>query len=305
MNIDQPLVSIIIPTYNEKDDVRISLDASVRMAYPHKEIIVVDDSTDETPEIIREYEKHGIRLIHRHSPDNGCCGARNEGILQAKGEIVILLNADVFPDSDFIDRILVHYNNGADYVLVRSEVANKDFLFPRFIEAEGRYLYDGQDNRQWSESFSCRRQAAIDVGLLPGDYPMRFCRDWLLGKNLGENNYKRVIDDTITVKHIAPHTFKDYCRVKKTRGRISILFKYYIQKKSLPELFLVALVKSLMTCCEIVTVVPFIYRCSKMATFSPRNRKDVMPFVWSYLIERVAFNVGEWAGGVALLKDGK
>jgi len=300
----RPLVSIIIPTYNEKEDIRLSLNAAIGFKYQNKEIIVVDDSTDNTPEIIKEYEKYGVRLIHRSNRSNGCCGARNLGILEAKGEIVILLNADVFPDGDFIERILHHYRNGADYVLVESKVANDEYLFSRFVEAQGHYSYDGKDWIEWTEGFSCRKQAAIDIGLIPGDFPLPFCRDWLLGKNLGGNGYKKIIDRSIVVPHIAPQTFEDYWRVRKTRGRFSAMFKFFVEKVELKKLTMRIFLKSMIALGEIILVFPVLFKCTKIASFSPRKMRDVAPFVYAYILQRIAFTVGEWEGCIELFKNG-
>jgi glycosyltransferase involved in cell wall biosynthesis len=307
----KPLVSIIIPTYNEKNDVRFSLNSAIGFEYPNKEIIVVDDSTDETPEIIKEYEKYGVRLVRRASRANGCCGARNLGILEAKGEIVVLLNADVFPPKNFLDRILIHYKDGADYLLVWQKVANDKHLFPRFIEAESSISYDGQDWIEWTEGFSCRKEAAVDVGMIPGDFPFPFCRDWVLGKKLGEK-YKKVIDRSIVVPHIAPHTFKDFWRMKKNRGRFAFLFNYFIgsvsmkklmngkpfeqliTKYSLSILTLRTVAKTVRDSIEIGLVFPVLRKCIKIAKFSPRGLKDVPLFSLTDIIQRAAFTAGEW-----------
>lgn len=307
----KPLVSIIIPTYNEKEDVKLSLNAAIKFDYPNKEIIVVDDSTDETPEIVKEYEKYGVRLIHRNNRSNGCCGARNLGILQAKGEIVILINADVFPNRNFIKRILSHYENGADYVLVESKVANDKYLFPRFIEASHHYNYDGKDWIEWTEGFSCRRKAVIDVGMIPGNFPVPFCRDWLLGMKL-RGKYKKVIDRSIVVSHIAPQRFKEFWRVKKNRGRFAFLFNFFIgtvsmkklidgeslenavKKYSLNILILRTILKTIRNIGEVFLIFPVLWKCLKISNYSPNKKRDIIQFFWAYFIQSLAFMVGEW-----------
>jgi len=318
----KPLISIIIPTYNEKEDVRLSLNAAINMDYPHKEIIVVDDSTDETPEIVKEYEKYGVKLIHRNNRSNGCCGARNLGILEAKGEIVVLLNADVFPQKDFLERILSHYEKGADYVLVKSSVANSEYLFPRFVEAEGYYSYDGQDWIEWTEGFSCRRKAAIDVGMIPGDFPVPFCRDWLLGTKLRQK-YKKVIDMSIVVPHIAPQSFKDFWRVRKNRGKFSAPFQYFIgtvdydgvkkgryfeevvRKRSLLYLICRTLIKHTKMVAELMLIFPSLWKCFKMTKYSNKGVKDIVPFWVAYAIRSMAMMIGEWRGYMEIFEKSK
>src|SRR3989344_4934823 len=119
--------SIIIPSYNEGDDIRLSIESALNQDYLEREILVIDDSHDNTPSIIQEYERMGVRLIK--GKQNGCCGARNFGIETAIGDIVVLLNADVVLPKDFLNRLAAHYHSGADYVLVESLTFNTDRFF--------------------------------------------------------------------------------------------------------------------------------------------------------------------------------
>lgn len=315
----KPLVSIIIPSYNEKDDIRISLDAAISFNYSYKDIIVIDDSVDNTPDIIKEYEKYGVRMIKREDRANGCCGARNLGILEAKGEIIVLLNADVFPQKDFINKILRHYEDGADYVLVKSKVDNLEYLFPRFIEAELYYNYDGKSWIEWTEGFSCRKQSALDVGLIPGNFPIPFCRDWLLGMKLRQK-YKKVIDNSIIVSHIAPYKFKEFWQVRKNRGKFSTLFQFFIgivdfnkmkkgyylseiiRKRSLTYLVLRTLIKHTKKVIELILIFPLLWKCYRMTKYSARKRKDFIPFCMAYLIQTIAVITGEWSSYIEILK---
>ncbi len=301
----KPLVTIIIPTYNEEADIRRTLSAVVNLKYPHKEIIVVDDSTDDTPNIIREYEKYGVKML-RQKINKGRCGARNLGILEAKGEIIVLLNADVFPESDFIDRILAHYEKGADYVLVESKVANDEYLFPRFSEAQHRFEYADQDWIEWTEGFSCRKQAAIDVGMFPADFPIPLCagEDGFFGKKLREK-YKKVIDRSITVYHVVPHTLRDYWAQRKGRGEGTPLFKFFVDKMPLTLLIMKTLLKTIYIITEIVLIIPGIFNSFQLSRFSPRRLKDLIPFWYAYIIQRLALIVGGWEGLMKIVKINK
>ena len=169
--LKETFVSIVIPTFNEAEDIKKTLDACLALDHPLKEIIVVDDSTDETPAIVGRYEKIGpVRLIKREKNFGGRCGARNDGILAAKGEVVVILNADVILPPDFIIRILEHYAAGADYVLVNAEVINQENVFARFVEALHRFHYRNEGDysaAEWTEGFSCRKSVVIAIGLFP------------------------------------------------------------------------------------------------------------------------------------------
>ena len=146
--------SIIIPTYNEAGDIVATLEALLGLDYGDKEIIVVDDSTDRTPEIVRRYADRGVRLIHPGG--GGRCEARNIGIREAAGEVVVLLNADVRLPADFLQRLAYHYQQGADYVLVAARVANRQDLFGRYVDCVSDVFYAqaarcNYDNMEWTE----------------------------------------------------------------------------------------------------------------------------------------------------------
>jgi len=88
-----PLVSIIVPAYNEEKCLERTIEAILEIDYPYKDILVVDDgSTDETYNIAMRYKEMGVRVFHR--PNGGKSAALNYGLLFAKGEIVVIVDAD-------------------------------------------------------------------------------------------------------------------------------------------------------------------------------------------------------------------
>jgi len=296
------LISIVIPTYNEEKDIRRTVDAVLALTYANKEIIVVDDSTDRTPQILAEYEALGVRVIRRGNRRNGCCGARNLGILEAKGEVVLLLNGDVVLTPDFLERIVPHYQAGVDFVVVESKVLNQESLYARYVGAMADAQYAGQDWLMWSEGFSCRRSAAIATGLIPGDYPIPFCRDYLIGVCLSQAGYGRRLDRTLVAGHIAPHTLGEYWRVRKMRGRISALFKFFIDGVPLPLLPVRIALKNLRALAGIVLIVPLFAQSMNAAAHSPRGMGDAAGFWIAGAIERLAYLVGEWSGFAAICR---
>ncbi len=97
--------SIVIPAYNEEKDIAGTFDGLPVLDYSDKEVIVVDDSTDATPEIVKRYAFKGVQLIHPERR-GGRCEARNCGIQEATGEVVVILNTDVQPPRDCLWRML-------------------------------------------------------------------------------------------------------------------------------------------------------------------------------------------------------
>jgi cellulose synthase/poly-beta-1,6-N-acetylglucosamine synthase-like glycosyltransferase len=108
-----PHISLIIPAHNEEKVIESNIQAALEAVYPHKEIIVVDDgSTDRTHEIAQKYSNKGlIKLIHRDYASGSKSGALNYGILFAKGEIVITIDADTLLERTALMEIIKPFAN--------------------------------------------------------------------------------------------------------------------------------------------------------------------------------------------------
>ena len=84
--------SIIIPTYNSKDEIKRALQSIKEQTYTNYEIIVIDDcSTDGTYEMLQKNKD--IKLI-KNKINSKAGASRNRGIEQAAGEYIIFLDAD-------------------------------------------------------------------------------------------------------------------------------------------------------------------------------------------------------------------
>ena len=88
----QPLVSVIIPTYNRAAWLGAALDSVLAQSYPKIEIVVVDDgSTDDTAALVARY---GDRVRYQRKPNGGVATARNVGLAAATGELLAFLDSD-------------------------------------------------------------------------------------------------------------------------------------------------------------------------------------------------------------------
>ena len=97
-----PLVSIIIPTYNDGQLVCQAIDSSLNQTYKNLEIIVVDDgSADNTEEMLTKKYRDKIKYIRQENKGNG--GARNTGIRYSSGKYLQFLDSDDLLDPDKIN----------------------------------------------------------------------------------------------------------------------------------------------------------------------------------------------------------
>lgn len=294
-----PLVSIIIPSYNEELDIEDTLNSVINLKYSHKEIVVVDDSTDNTPNIIKRYEKYGVKML-RQRICKGLDGAYNLGIRESSGEIVILLTADNRPEPDFIEKILKHYHKGADFVVVESRVKNNNYLFPRFLDAIHHYKYSNDPSLVplWSEGFSCKRQVAIDAGMFPEDllFPVKGGSDNFFGEKLSKR-YRKVFDKSIVMYHVAPSSFKEFWNQQKMRGIGAVHSNFFIKEYPFFKLFLRTLAKSLVRIPQLG-----LYKTFKISLFSQKKIKDWIPFWYTHMVINFAQVIGEWIGSYQILK---
>lgn len=96
MDKENVTLSIVIPCYNERENIIKILDKVDQAQIPHKEIIVVDDkSTDGTRDILEEKVKERVSQIVYHEENGGKGAALKTGFAHATGDIVIIQDADL------------------------------------------------------------------------------------------------------------------------------------------------------------------------------------------------------------------
>ena len=292
----QPLISIVIPTRNEEDDIAGTLDRCLALDYERKEIIVIDDSIDSTPSIVSTYADRGVRLIHRQENYNGCCGARNLGMQQATGEIIVLFNGDNRPQADFLRRILPHYENGADYVVVQPVVANAQSIWGKYLHAAALNYLSGQPYLEWSEGFSCRRAVAAKAGYIPGDFPIPFCRDYMLGPALTRAGGVKHVDLTILMEHIVPGNFQGYWRNQVWRGTFAAPHAYYFGKRPVKVIWVRELLKLGRTILRYGLIIPALRQAVVLSRFAPQGRRDIPALLWASFVQEIALRTGNFKG---------
>ncbi len=111
-----PNVTVQLPVYNERHVVERLIDAVINLDWPaHRlEIQVLDDSTDDTQQIVaatlKRHQARGtkIRLEHIHRADRQGfkAGALQQGLASASGEFVAIFDADFLPPPDFLQKTI-------------------------------------------------------------------------------------------------------------------------------------------------------------------------------------------------------
>jgi glycosyltransferase involved in cell wall biosynthesis len=116
----KPSFTIIIPTYNRRQFLKIAIESVLKQTYSNYELIIIDDgSTDNTKELIKDYKDS--RLSYHYQQNKGPASARNLGIAKARGEFICFLDSD---DRFRINKLEVshkHIKENPSYKIFHSE----------------------------------------------------------------------------------------------------------------------------------------------------------------------------------------
>lgn len=127
MNVGTPRISIVIPTYNERDNIQQTLsDVTAILVGKDYEIIVVDDdSPDGTWELVERLSTtmRSVRLVHRTAVEHDLVRSIMECLCAARGAILGTMDADGSHQSQAIPALLKAIENGCDLAVGSRYVA--------------------------------------------------------------------------------------------------------------------------------------------------------------------------------------
>ena len=112
-----PVVSVQLPIYNEGELVKGLLHSITNMDYPREklQIQILDDSIDVTTsllkKIVKRYEREGFWIEYYHRSDRKGFKAGNlaNGLIKAKGEFILILDADFEPDKQLLKKSIPYF----------------------------------------------------------------------------------------------------------------------------------------------------------------------------------------------------
>lgn len=130
----KPFVSIMIPAHNEEYVISNTVENVLAIDYPNFEVIVIDDrSSDNTASVIKDLESKYDKvkaLIRDKGAFPGKSAVLNDALLLARGEAILVFDADATVESDFLNK-LVPFLEPSDVgaVQARKIIRNKDYNF--------------------------------------------------------------------------------------------------------------------------------------------------------------------------------
>lgn len=125
----QPLVSVIMPSYNAEQYIAESIESVLAQTYGNWELVITDDrSTDRTPEIAKSYSVKDPRIKFRIADQHGgIAETRNQSLLRVQGRFIAFLdNDDLWVAEKLEKQVKFMLDNGYAFSYSEYELLNED-----------------------------------------------------------------------------------------------------------------------------------------------------------------------------------
>ena len=148
-NCDPPLVTVLVVTWNRREEVMETVRSINDQAYRNVEIVVVDNgSTDGTESALQEAFPE-VKLVALDS-NRGISSGRNAGIDVAMGEIVLCLDSDASLAPDTLGNIVRRFEAEADLGIINSKVVN---AHSKVLDGGPGWVYTERQKARQDEEF--------------------------------------------------------------------------------------------------------------------------------------------------------
>lgn len=234
-------ISILIPMHNEEQVLSFVLEALLQCDYDRDRMEIIpinDNSSDRTKELLDEYhEKYEfIRPLHRDCPDRGKPAGLNDAMQLAKGEIIIVFDADYRPAKDMLKQLAIAFEDpevGAVMGRVIPYNTNKNILTRLInLERSGGYQVDQQARYnlrtipQYGGTVGgFRKDVMLEMG---GFNPLVLAEDTELTYRLYTHGWKVIYANSAECYEEAPETWEVRGRQIRrwARGHNQVMFRY-------------------------------------------------------------------------------
>ena len=209
------MISVIIPAYNAAQTLPACLAALQGQTRPPGEIIVVDDgSQDQTAQVARAY---GVQLLEQ--PHQGPAAARNLGIRQARGDIILLTDADCEPEPTWVAEMTRPFADPRVVGVKGSYRTYQQERVARLAQVEFEERYDLLERLSTIDfidtSAAAFRLAALrEMGGFDPAFPQAVSEDVEFSYRLARAGYRLVFNRQAVVYHRHPSTWRAYLRRK-------------------------------------------------------------------------------------------
>lgn len=230
------MISVVIPTYNRLDSLKRVLDALEGQVYPLEkfEVVVVSDgSGDGTHEYLQNAQTP-YRLKPLVQTNQGPAAARNYGVAQATGDLILFIDDDVVPDPHLIrEHARLHHQHAEDVVVIGPMLTPLDTKLAPWVQWSQDRLaeqYEAMVTGQWQPTArqfytgntSLPRQLIVESG----GFDSNFLRaeDVELAYRLAERGTRFLFNPQAKGYHYEERTFASWLSIPYAYGRYDVIF---------------------------------------------------------------------------------
>ncbi|QQE66397.1 hypothetical protein GFS31_30950 [Leptolyngbya sp. BL0902] len=219
VNETHPLISVIIPVFNDADCLKPCLQALAQQTYPQDryEVIVVDNSPTPDPNL-PPLAAQFPWVVLAHEPQRGSYAARNHGLGLAKGSIIAFTDADCLPAATWLERGADWLRRHPDCGFVAGQIR---FFFQNPDAPTAAELYDSRhflQQKTYAEEYHFGATANLftfksrfeAVGLFNSRLYSGGDREW--GERVFAAGYPSLYADDVVIDHPARHSFGELRR---------------------------------------------------------------------------------------------
>lgn len=202
-----PEVSVIIPVYNREHVIERAVDSVLNQTFTSLELIVVDDgSTDNTLELLQDYDDDRIRVL-RQSENSGANAARNKGLHAAEGQYIAFQDSDDRWYPEKLERQVDRMQNTPDDTgIIYSAFWNMDGFFSEYRPQQTSTRMSGDlSDHLLRHNFLGFINILVDRSVFEKtgdlDEQMPALQDWDFHLNASQHSRYHFIADPLLEKH--------------------------------------------------------------------------------------------------------
>lgn len=243
-------LSIVIPTYNRLNRLKMVLESLARQDYPMKdvEVVVVSDGSTDGTEAYLKSLRPPFRLETIFQQNQGVATARNQGYQCAQGEIILFIDDDVVPSPQLVrEHLLVHANHGDRVVVLGTMLTPEGYAMTPWVQWEQQMLekqYRAMQENLYSPT--CRQFFTGNTSLArkhlvrAGGFDPNFRRaeDVELAYRLNDMGLEFVFHPQAAGFHYAERSFASWSTIAYVYGKNDVIFSMDKgQNWLLPQIF--------------------------------------------------------------------
>ena len=225
-------ISVIIPTLNRRESLEMVLPSLVGQTFPAEkfEILLCDaGSTDGTDILVEQLRAPNIRLIQ--GENKGRAGARNRGIKEATGKLVLFTDADIVADQNLVLSHVDRHHRFPDQAVVGCEIqVNNETQYRDFSLHPAAHARHKPTRKllPWhyflTGNASVRRDTLIEAGMFDEGFSGYGHEDLELGYRLQKLGLKIFYAPEAINYHWHPVPFEEQCQKMFLAGRSTVRF---------------------------------------------------------------------------------